>query len=42
VKKDPDIFEDDIYPMYVPRNGESVEVKRARLLYQSRWRERID
>ena len=35
-RKDPKIFEDDIYPTYVPRNGESVEVKRARLLYQSR------
>ena len=32
-----EISEDDLYPGYIPRTGESVEVKRARLLYQSRW-----
>ena len=31
------VSEDDLYPGYIPRSGESVEVKRARLLYQSRW-----
>ena len=30
------LSEDDLYPQYAPREGESEQVKRARLLYQSR------
>ena len=36
VPSDGDTMIDDIVPKYTPRQGEQVEVKRARLLYQSR------
>ena len=36
VRRDSDVTEPPL-PKYVPRKGESVEVKRARLLYQSRY-----
>ena len=33
----PPLSEEDLLPRYVPRVGESESVKRARLLYQSRY-----
>ena len=33
----PPLSEEDLLPRYVPRVGESEPVKRARLLYQSRY-----
>ena len=33
----PRLSEEDLLPRYVPRVGESDPVKRARLLYQSRY-----
>ena len=33
----PSLSEEDLLPRYIPRVGETEAVKRARLLYQSRY-----
>lgn len=35
------LSEEDLRPRYIPRVGESDAVKRARLLYQSRYQQSI-